>query len=312
MEESLSIFIIATLSAGLVAATPVLLAALGEILSERSGVLNLGQEGLMLVGAVTSFLVTVNTSSKWWGLLAGVFICILLGLVHAFLTITLKSNQIVSGLAMVLFGTGLSSVLGKSVVGIPTPDRFSKLEIPGLYDVPFIGKILFSQNLITYFAILLVPLIWFIMYKTRIGLHLRAVGESPETADGLGVNVQVIRYVSVMIGASLTGVAGAFFSLAYVPSWIEGVSAGRGWLAIAVVVFSTWDPVRAFIGAFLYGIVFALGYRFQVIGLNVPSEFINMLPYIFPIIIVVLVSWRYRDRSVSPRALGIPYDRESA
>lgn len=302
--------LISVLAAGIAASTPVLLAALGGIMSENAGVMNLGLEGIMLTGCVTSFLVTTLTCSKWWGLLAGIIVSALLGLIHAFLTISLKGNQIVCGLAMVVFGAGISSLLGRPVIGIPIPDSFSKIAIPGLSKIPVIGTILFNHDLITYAALLAVPVLWFWLYRTRPGLYLRSVGENPQTADSLGINIVGIRYSYVIFGSALTGIAGAYLSLAYTPAWIEGMSAGKGWIAIAVVVFSMWNPAKAFFGAYLYGLIYALGFRLQALGISVPSEFINMLPYLMPIIVLVIVS-RGTKESIGPGALGLPYDRES-
>lgn len=310
LNLSLPIIII-ILSAGIAAATPVLLAALGEIICERAGVMNLGQEGIMITGCVVSFLITVLTHSKWLGLLAGIIVCAVLGLLHAFLTITLKGNQIVSGLAMVVFGTGLSSLIGKPVIGMPIPDSFSKISLPILSRIPLIGDIFFTHDIITYFGLLLVPLLWFWLFRTRSGLYLRAVGESPHTADSLGINIIQTRYLYVVFGSILTGIGGAYLTLSYTPAWIEGMSAGKGWIAIAVVVFAMWNPARAFLGAYLYGMVHALGFRMQALGVSIPSEFINMLPYLVPIVVLLIVARRTRNTTIGPSALGIPYDRES-
>lgn len=302
--------LVAALSAGVGAATPVLLASLGEILTESAGVLNLGLEGIMLTGCVVSFLTTVVTSSRWLGLITAAGACSLLGFFHALLTVSLKSNQIVAGLAMVVFGTGLSSYLGRPYIGMPVPDSFAKAGIPVLRDVPIIGEILFTHDSLTYSTLLMVPLLWFWIFRSRWGLHLRAVGEDPATADSLGVNVILTRYVYTIVGATFAGIAGTYLSLCYTPSWIDFMTAGRGWIAIAVVVFGTWNPLKAFWGAYLYGVVHALTYRLQILRVGIPAEFINMLPYIVPILVLSLVGCTSRH-VIGPKSLGCPYDREA-
>lgn len=308
MQESM---VIAILSAAVTAGTPLLFAALGEVLAQRAGVMNLGLEGVMLVGAMTGFSVTVKTGSPWFGLLAAMGAAGLLALIHAFLTIGLKANQVVSGLALTIFGTGLSGYLGKAMIGIPAPATFKAWSFPGLGDLPGIGPVLFHQDSLVYLTYLLVPAIWFFLYHTRPGANLRAVGENPAAADAMGINVSATRYVYVVIGGLLAGAAGAYLSLAYAPSWLENMTAGRGWIAVALVIFAMWDPVRAMAGAYLFGGVDALTFRLQALGVLIPSFFLKMLPYLFTIV-VLIVSTRETllRKSASPGALGLTYDRE--
>jgi len=302
---------VSILSAAVSSGTPVLYAALGELVCERSGVLNLGVEGMMLVGAVSGFLTAVRTGSLAAGVLAALIAGGLMGLIHAFMTITLKVNQVVSGLALTLFGTGLSGYLGKSMIGVPLPVTFSQAPIPGLSSIPLIGTILFKHDLLVYLTYVVVPVLWFYLYRTRPGLHLRSVGESPETADALGVNVFAIRYASVTAGGMLAGLGGAYLSLAYAPSWLENMTAGRGWIAVALVIFAVWDPFRAMLGAYLFGGIDALGFRIQVLGASIPSFFLKMMPYVFTIVVLVIVTATAAKRSSrAPEALGSPYERE--
>ena len=302
---------VSILSAAVSSGTPVLYAALGELVCERSGVLNLGVEGMMLVGAVSGFLTAVRTGSLAAGVLAALITGGLKGLIHAFMTITLKVNQVVSGLALTLFGTGLSGYLGKSMIGVPLPVTFGQAPIPGLSSIPVIGTILFKHDLLVYLTYVVVPVLWFYLYRTRPGLHLRSVGESPETADALGVNVFAIRYASVTAGGMLAGLGGANLSLAYAPSWLENMTAGRGWIAVALVIFAVWDPFRAMLGAYLFGGIDALGFRIQVLGARIPSFFLKMMPYVFTIVVLIIVTATASRRSSrAPEALGLPYERE--
>jgi ABC-type uncharacterized transport system permease subunit len=311
-DGSLYAVLVATLAATVVAGTPILYAALGEILAERAGVLNLGVEGMMLVGAVTGYMAALKTGSPWAGLAAAALAAAALGLVHALLTVTLRANQVVSGLALTIFGTGFASYLGKPVIGVPLQASFQKVAIPGLAQVPLLGPVLFAQDPLVYLSYLLVAALGYWIYRTRPGLHLRAVGENPAAADALGVSVFAIRYAYVVAGGALAGVAGAYLSLAVAPSWVEGMTAGRGWVAVALVIFAAWDPVRALLGAYLFGGVEALTFRIQAMGSSVSAFFLNMLPYLFTIGVLLLAALRAtRGRQSFPAALGLPYERES-
>ena len=303
--------VVATLSATIKAGTPLLLVTLGEILAERAGVLNLGLEGMMLVGALSGFIVCHLTANPWLGLLIALISGAVISLIHAFLTTTLRANQVVSGLAVTLFGTGLSGFLGKMVIGVPIENYFHPFSFPGLGAIPIIGPIFFQQDILVYISYLLVPIIAFWIYRTRPGLHMRAVGENPTAADALGVNVYGIRYLYTIIGGMLAGIGGAYLSLSYTPVWIENMTAGRGWIAIALVIFATWDPLRALLGSYLFGLVDAVQFRLQAVGVAVPSFFLNMTPYLATIIVLIFATRETARRRIgAPAALGLPYVRE--
>jgi simple sugar transport system permease protein len=303
--------VISVLAAAIAAGTAILYACLGEILCERAGVLNLGVEGMMLMGALSGFAVTYWTSSPWLGALAALVMGGVLSLIHAVLTVTLRANQVVSGLALTLFGTGLTSFLGQPLVGLPAPASFQKVALPLLGDLPVLGPILFRQDMLTYISFLLVPVLWVLIYRTRAGLNLRAVGESPATTDAMGLSVAGLRYRYVAAGGMLAGLGGAAISLASNPGWTENMTAGRGWIAIALVIFATWSPARAALGAYLFGGVEALQFRLQSAGTQVSPFFLNMLPYLFTILVLVLATREtVRRRIGAPAALGLPYYRE--
>lgn len=302
--------VVAILAAAITAGTPILYAALGELVTERAGILNLGVEGIMLVGAVSGFIAGVTSGSSWFGLAAAMVAGGAVASIHAFLSITLRANQVVSGLALTLFGTGLSGYLGKSYIGIPVPAPFTVQPLGFLADIPVVGPIFFQHDILVYISYLLVPALWLFMFRTRPGLHLRALGENPGAADALGIKVIGLRYLYVIAGGMLCGAGGAYLSLAYAPSWLENMTAGRGWIAVALVIFALWNPWRALVGSYLFGGVDALGFHLQVMGFSVSVFFLNMLPYIFTIAVLVLVMVRQGGRLTAPAALGQPYDRE--
>ncbi|AEG59848.1 ABC transporter permease [Desulforamulus ruminis] len=303
--------IIAILATAITAGTPILYAALGEILTERAGILNLGVEGLMLVGAVSGFVFAVRTGNPWIGLMAAMIAGGALALIHAFLTVTLQANQVVSGLALTLFGTGLSGFIGKPYIGIPVENAFKPFHMNYLSDIPFLGPIFFQHDMLVYLSYLLVPLLWFLIYRTRPGLNLRAVGENPASADSLGVSVYKVRYLYVIAGGMLGGLGGAYLSLAYAPTWLENMTAGRGWIAVALVIFATWNPLRAMLGSYIFGGIDAFGFRAQTLGIMIPSFFFKMLPYLFTIFVLIIVTRKAMiNRVGAPGALGLPYDRE--
>ena len=302
-------FIVAALKAAIPAGTPLLLGTLGEIYAERSGVLNLGVEGMMIMGAVTGFGVTLATGNVWLGITFAAMAGGLLALIHAFLSITLRVNQIVSGLALTMFGLGMSGMLGKRYVGIPLLNRLRTAPIPLLKEIPFLGPILFQHDPLVYLSLLLVPLLWFVLFKTRAGISIRSVGEAPATADALGVNVFLVRYLCVCLGGFLAGLGGAYLSVVYAPAWIEGMTAGAGWIVIALTIFAMWSPGRALIGAYLFGAVKVLQYRLQPLGVS--PNLLNMLPFIFTIIVLLAGTGEViRKRMGAPSALSIPYSRE--
>lgn len=304
--------VVSILAAAIAAGTPILFATLGEILAERAGILNLGVEGMMLMGAWAGFAAAYYSGSVWLGLLAALVTGGLLSLLHAFLSITLQANQVVSGLALTIFGTGLSSLLGRDLVGKKGP-FFERIAIPLLGDIPGIGPVLFRQNLLVYASFLLIPLAWFFLFKTRPGLHLRAVGEKPATADAMGVNVFAIRYLYTFVGGVLAGLAGAALALGYTPGWADEMSKGLGWIAVGLVIFATWNPGRAAVGAYLFGAMAALPSRLT--GVVHVSYFttviLNMLPYLLTILVLVAATQEtVRRRIGAPAALGLPFARE--
>jgi len=300
--------------------TPLLFAALGELLAERSGVLNLGVEGMMLIGAVSGFWAVQTVGGPGWlSLLGAVLVAAVAGaatsMIHAFLTISLRASQIVSGLALTIFAgaSGLSSYIGHvaNLGGKPARYEFDAINVLGQQGAPVIGPILLHQNALTYFSWALVVLILFYLYRTRPGLHLRAVGESPATADAMGVNVAAYRYIHVVLGGALAGIGGAFFSLAITPGWIDGMTSGAGWIAIALVIFAFWRPELALVGAYLFGAFSSLGFTLQARQVHLPQEVFSSLPYLMTIVVLVLVSTGWaRRRLGAPAALGVPYVRE--
>jgi simple sugar transport system permease protein len=275
------------------AATPLLFAATGELVVEKSGVLNLGIEGMMLVGAVTAFAVTVTTGSAVLGITCAVFAGAAMAFVFGVLTLSLLANQVATGLALTLFGVGFSSLLGLSYVGQPVA-RLPTLNVPLLSDLPVLGPVLFAHDALTYLSVIMVIGVAWFLYRTRSGLILRAVGESHQAAHSIGYHVIRIRYMAVLFGGAMAGLAGAFLSLSYTPMWVENMTAGRGWIALALVVFATWHPWRVLFGAYMFGGITILQLHAQGFGVSIPSQFLSMLPYLVTILILVLIS---RDSS---------------
>ncbi|MFQ5913821.1 MAG: ABC transporter permease [Nitrospinota bacterium] len=302
--------LISILQAAVRSGTPILFACVGEIYAERSGILNLGVEGMMLVGAIAGFYTSFLVQSPLAGVVAAAMMGALISLIHAYITISLRADQIVTGLTLTVFGTGLSGFFGQPMIGQLAPG-FASLSVPGLSQIPYIGRILFQQDALVYFSYLLVPLTWWVMFKTHLGLSIRSVGENPDTADSLGVRVMATRYGCVVVGGALAGIGGAYLSLAYTTMWIEQMTAGRGWIAIALVIFAGWNPLKAFFGAYLFGGADALQLRIQAVGSAVPAHFLMMLPYVLTIgILVVATRESVRRRLGAPAALCIPYARE--
>jgi ABC-type uncharacterized transport system permease subunit len=289
------------------AATPLLIAAMGELVTERSGVLNLGVEGMMIMGAVTGFGIALATGSAWLGVFAAILVGALFSLLFAFLTLTLVTNQVATGLALTLLGLGLSAMIGEGFVGLPGV-RMASLYIPYLTDLPYVGRMLFGQDPIFYISLLLTAgVAWFLFY-TRAGLTLRSVGDNHASAHALGINVIGIRYLAVMFGGACSGLAGAYLALVYVPQWVEGMSAGRGWIALALVVFASWRPWRVLAGAYLFGAVTIGQLHAQALGWPIPSQLLSALPYLATIIVLVLISRNRRLTLVNtPASLGRPF-----
>jgi len=281
-------FVIAIFTGTVVAATPLIYAALGELVAERAGVLNLGVEGMMLVGALAAFAVGLRTGSLFAGYLAAACASMMMALLFAVLTLSLQTNQVATGLALTLFGLGLSAFAGRKFTGLPIAG-VRAVSIPGLSDLPVVGPLLFRFDLAVYGSILLYLVVNRVLNRTRAGLQLRAVGESPAVAHALGQPVMFTRYMAVLFGGATSGLAGAYLSTALTPMWVEGMSAGRGWIALALVVFATWKPLRVLLGAYLFGGVTILQLHAQGLGLHVPSEILSMLPYAATIIVLVVI-----------------------
>ena len=305
--EHLATLIALTLAAG----TPLVLAATGELVTERSGVLNLGVEGMMLVGAVTAFIVAATTRLPWLGVAAGMAAAAALATVFAILTLTLMANQVATGLALSLFGVGLSAFVGLEYVSVVV-DGIKPLSIPGVSDLPFVGSLLFAHSPFVYLSVALVALVQWFLFRTRAGLIVRAIGESPDSAHAIGYPVVAIRYAAVLFGGACAGLAGAYLAVAYTPLWTDGMTAGRGWIALALVVFATWKPWRVLAGAYLFGAVTLAQFQAQALGVAMPSQLLAMLPYLATIIVLTLIS---RDlgaiRLNAPASLGKPYHPEA-
>ena len=288
----------------MVAATPILLAAIGELVVEKSGVLNLGVEGMMITGAISGFAAAVLTGSPMVGFLCAAIGGAALSVIFAILTQYFLSNQVATGLALTLFGLGLSAMLGQSYVGIKPPVS-AKLDLPLISDIPVIGPILFSHDFTVYAALTLVTGVWFFLKYTRGGLILRAVGESHDAAHALGYKVVRVRILAIMFGGACAGLGGAALSLVRVPQWTEGMTAGAGWIALAIVVFASWKPARVLLGAYLFGGVAVLQLNLQAAGVSIPVEYLSMSPYLITIIVLVVMSTnRAKSALNAPAALG--------
>jgi ABC-type uncharacterized transport system permease subunit len=296
MTQTLLAILAATIAAG----TPIVVAALGELITEKSGVLNLGVEGMMLVGALAGFAATVASGNPWLGILAGMAAGALMALIFAVLTLQLMANQVASGLALTLFGVGFSAFVGKPLESVSLSSQ-PVWAVPLLSDLPLIGPVLFRQHLLVYGSwALLAALSWF-LYRSRAGLVLRAVGESPESAHAIGYPVIAIRYLATLFGGAMAGLGGAYLAEFHAPMWAEGMVAGRGWIALALVVFATWRPARVLLGAYLFGGITIAQFFAQGAGWQVPSQFLSALPYLATILVLVLIS-----RNVSTIRLNAP------
>lgn len=294
----------------LAAGTPLVFAALGELVVEKSGVLNLGVEGMMLVGAVASFIVAARTQSPWLGVGAGALAAAMLAFVFAVIALTLRANQVATGLALSLFGVGLSAFVGRDFLSVVI-EGITPIHVDGLTDIPVVGRLLFGHNPLVYASLVLFACVQWFLYRTRAGLVLRAVGEAPQSAHAIGYHVIAIRYAAVLFGGACAGLGGAFLAVAYTPSWVEGMTAGRGWIALALVVFATWKPWRVLVGAYLFGSVTLAQFQAQAAGVAVASQLLAMLPYVATIVVLAIIS---RDATTiklnAPASLGKAYHPE--
>ncbi len=305
--------IISILAAAVRSGTPVLFATLGEIIIEKSGIVNLGLEGIMLMGALIGFSVSLVSGNPWLGIAAAFMVGALLTLIHGFISITLKGNQTVSGLAMTIFGTGVSSLLGKGYIGNTIPG-ISKFPLPVLSRLPILGPVFFHHDPLVYVSFVLVIFLSWFLISTRAGLNLRAVGDSPRAADAMGLNVDRIRYLATFIGGGMVAIGGAYMSVAYNKMWTESMTSGRGWIAVALVIFAIWNPTRAAFGAYLFGGVEAFQLRLQVAGTSIPTPLLLMMPYLLTVLVLIIISIR-KGKGIlfgAPASLGQPYYREES
>jgi general nucleoside transport system permease protein len=291
----------------MIAATPLVLAATGELVAERSGVLNLGVEGMMIVGAIAGFAAMIATRNVAVALLAAIVAGALMAFLFGVLALTLRANQVAAGLALTMFGLGLSALWGQGYSGLSAPP-FPHLYVPGLTDLPFVGKLLFSHDLLLYLSIAIVAVVAWVLQRTRVGLILRAVGENHDAAHAIGYPVIACRYLAVMFGGAMAGLGGAYLSLVQTPLWVERMTAGRGWIALALVVFAAWMPWRVLLGAYLFGGITVLQLHSQAVGLKVDAQLLSTLPYLATIAVLVIISRdTMRMRLSAPACLGKPF-----
>jgi simple sugar transport system permease protein len=312
MNESV---LMLTLMAGIGLGTPLVFGTVGEILTERAGILNLGVQGMMIFGAVMGFWATFVTGSLWLGVLASLLAGAAMSLIHAFNSITLRVSQIVSGLALTIFGTGVAVYIGKAgsdpLIGQPSKAVFEPILPEALSDIPIIGPLIFGHDAIIYLSWVMVAATSYYLFRTRPGLAVRSVGEDPASAEAAGINVSWVRYVHVMVGGALAGLGGAYFSLALVPSWQDNPIGQAGWISIALVILASWRPWRALWVAYIFGIAGRLNFTFQTLEINVPATLLNMLPFLLAIIAMIVLTSGKRARFLgAPAALGSPYFRE--
>jgi simple sugar transport system permease protein len=302
------------LIAVVIAAMPLIYATLGELLCEKVGNLNLGVEGMMLMGAVMGFRVGLATNNPLLAVIAALLAGAIGAAMFAFLTVSLRANQVVTGLTLTIFGAGFAGLVGRDVVGMPLAigirDSFNTIPIPFLSDIPLIGKPLFDQDVLVYSGFLCVILLILYFKKTRAGLNTRAVGENAAAADASGINVTLYKYGNIIVGGALCGLGGAYMTLVTIPVWQENVVAGRGWIAVALVIFASWRPAKALLGALVFGALSILGYRLQAMGISVSQYLVDMIPYIATILIVIISTHKNRKEDLPPADLGNPYFRE--
>jgi Uncharacterized ABC-type transport system, permease component len=304
----------AFLAAAVIAGTPLLFATLGELITEKAGNLNLGVEGMMLMGAVMGFAVGLWTGNPFFAILGALGAGAAGAAVYAILTVTLRANQVVTGLTLTIFGTGFASFVGKSFMGTPAPASvkavFASLHVPLLSKIPVIGPMFFEQDIFIYFGYCITILASLYLWKTKKGLNLKAVGENAAAADASGINVTLYKYIHIILGGALCGLGGAYMSLVTIPVWQENVVAGRGWIAVALVIFASWKPSKALIGAFLFGGLNILGFRLQSMGIHVSQYLVDMVPYAATILIVIISTRKNKKEDMGPADLSVPYFRE--
>jgi simple sugar transport system permease protein len=292
------------------ASTPLLLAAIGELVTERAGVLNLGVEGMMIMGAVCGFAAAYTTGSPIFGVGAGLLGGVGMSLLFAFLTQTLMTSQVATGLALTLLGLGLSGLIGEAFTGLPGV-KLGPIDIPFLIDLPFVGSILFGQDILVYFSFALVAIVTYMLFRTRTGLIINAVGGNHHSAHALGYDVVKVRYACIAFGGACSGLAGAYLSLVYTPQWIENMSSGRGWIALALVAFSSWLPRRVLVGAYLFGTVWIMGLYVQALGVAIPAQLLSSLPYLVTIAALIMMSGDKTLTKVNtPACIGQPFAPE--
>ena len=302
--------IITILYAAIASGTIILYATVGEIITERSGILNLGVEGIMLMGAFFGFYLAYTTESLLLAIIGAALIGGVMGLIHAFMTITLQANQVVSGLALTMFGTGASAFFGVSMVGKTLRASFEAIPIPVLNKIPILGEVLFNHNILVYFAFILPVIVWFVFNRTKWGLALRSSGEEPLSSEIMGIQVIKVRYIATIVGGIFIGISGAYLSVAYSRLWVEGMTAGKGWITIALVIFANWNPLIAYGGAYLFGGLTQLGLNLQKFNIPFPIILLKSIPYVFTLLFLLFISIKGK-RSNLPKALGESYFRES-
>nr|WP_321238037.1 ABC transporter permease [uncultured Tolumonas sp.] len=303
-----NVLLLQILTAAIKTGTPLLLVALGEMVCEKSGVLNLGQEGMMLMGAVCGFIAAFSTGSLFLGILAAMLAGMLMSMLFAVISMHLRANQVATGLALTIFGTGLSAFIGAAYVG-KTVKGFQGFHIPLLSDIPFVGQLLFSHDVMIYVSWLLVLVVGWFCVKTRGGLILRAVGENPHNANAIGLPVLTVRYLAILFGGAMAGLAGSYMSLAYTPMWMENMTGGRGWIALALVVFASWKTKNLVLGAYLFGIASIMHLVLQGLGMKISPSLLAMLPYLATLIVMIFIgSNRMKEKLSAPMSLGQTFD----
>jgi len=301
--------------------THILFATLGAILCEKAGNLNLGVEGMMLLGAVFGFSAALVTGNPWIAVLVAGAAGSFGALIYAVITVTLRGNQVVTGLVLTIFGTGVAGMLGRSLTGTALPEAvtsaFAAKAIPVLSDIPIIGKMLFDQSIYVQMALVVAVIIYIYLRKSHLGLNTRMVGENPGAADASGINVSLYKYANILIGGFLCGVGGAFLSLVFVPRWQDNITAGAGWIAVALVIFSTWNPMKAILGAYLFGALRGIGFKMQNVSVDffgnpmiISSQLLDMIPYAATIFVLILITLQKKKEHQPPKKLGEPYFRE--